>query len=258
MNRMRFRDKVVIVTGGAMGIGAAACESFAKEGAKLVIADINEAGQGLSDRLSSAGLDTMFIKTDVTREYQVIDLINKTVEKHGRLDIMCANAGIMLPQLPNEWTESDADQTLAVNVKGVLFCDKYAVEQMLKQEKINDVRGVIVNTGSTASFVARPNNQLYIASKGAVKTLTQSYALGYATEGIRINCFCPGGIITPLMEEVIKARGEEVRAYLATLHPIGRTGTPQEAANAMLFLASEESSFITGACLSVDGGLTTE
>ncbi len=260
MNRDRFQDKVVIVTGGSRGIGAAACTSFAKEGAKLVIADIlAEQGKKLSDELNSQGYKTIFIKTDVSQEQEIIDLIDNTVEKYGRLDVMCANAAIIVPGLPNEWDNDALERYLDVNIKGVLWSDKHAIAQMMKQDRVNGSRGSIVNTGSMGSLVAtRPNSQLYFTTKGAVRMATLSYAVGCAADGIRVNCLCPGGIRTEMVEAAIQLRGEEWLRNMEASHPLGRMGTMQEAANCMLFLASDEASFVTGICLSVDGGYTAE
>ncbi len=247
---MRFVDKVVIVTGGAHGIGEADVVSFVQEGARVVIADIDEvAGEGLSDRLNSEGFDTLFVRADVTDEDQIIDLINKTVDKYGKLDVMVANAGISGPYgLPAEQSEKDLDQIYNINIKGVYLSNKHAINQMLKQ----GTPGSIVNMGSIESFIARPNTAPYNATKGAVKLLTQSIALAYAPNGIRCNSVCPGVILTPLVERLTQSA--EHRQRMIDLHPLGRLGTPQEVAKAVLFLASDDSSFITGSCLTVDGG----
>ncbi len=245
---MRFKDKVVIVTGGAMGIGKAICESFAREGAKVVIGDINEVGQAVSDELNSQGLDTFFVSVDVAKEVQVKSLIEATVNKYGKLDIMCANAGVTKFGLPLDHEEKDIDYLLDVNVKGVFFSDKYAVEQMLKQGH----GGIIINSGSIGSFTGRALTPFYTATKGAVKLLTQSFAKAYSSDGIRVNAVCPGGIETEMISKLIQ--NDEHRARVVADHPIGRLGTPQEAANIFMFLASEESSYMIGHTLIVDGG----
>ncbi len=245
----RFENKVAIVTGGAQGIGASACELFAKEGAKVVVADIKNEGQAFSDKLNSMGLDSVFYKVDVTKEQEVKGLIEFAVEKYGKLDIMCANAGIMQYSDPLEQGSEVFDLTFDVNVKGVFYCDKYAIRQMLSQES----RGNIINTASSATFVARPSALAYSASKAAVKQITEGLAKIYSAEGIRINSLCPGTTET----DIIKVAFEDNKAlydYSVSLHPIRRHGQPHEIANAMLFLASEEASFITGTTLLVDGG----
>ncbi len=248
--RNRFIDKVVIVTGGAHGIGEADVVSFVQEGAKVVIADIDEvAGKGLSDRLNTEGFDTLFVKADVTVEDQVSDLIEKTVEKYGKLDVMVANAGIGGTYAPPvDQTVEDLDLIYNINIKGVFLCNKHAAKQMLKQ----GTPGSIVNMGSIESILARPNTTPYNATKGAVKLMTQSFARAYAANGIRCNAVGPGVILTPMVEKLTQSPAH--RQMMIDLHPLGRLGTPQDVANAVLFLASHESAFITGTCLMVDGG----
>ncbi len=245
-----FKDKVVVVTGGAMGIGETTCESFAKEGAKVVIADFNDLGKNVSERLNAQGFDTIFVNTDISKEDQVINLVQETIKKYGTLDIMCANAGIAPYKTPIDHTEEDFDKVIGTNLKGTFFCNKQAVIQMLKQEN----KGVIVNTGSLVSVAGRPNVLAYAASKGAVKMMTQTFALAYAESGIRVNCVCPSTIETPIMLQIVQDPEHLNRSR--ALHPMGRHGTPQEVADAILFLASDKSSFITGTVLMVDGGYT--
>ncbi len=246
----RFQDKVVVVTGGAMGIGEAACEAFAKQGAKVVIADCNDLGQGVSDRLNAQGFDTIYVETDVTKEEQVINLVNKTVEKYKKIDVMCANAGIGHYATPIDHTGDDFDRILDVNLKGAFYCNKYAAIEMLKQGK-----GAIVNTASIGSYTGRPSQAAYCASKGGIKLLTQTMSRAYCAQGIRVNAVAPGVILTPLIEFLTQT--PEHRQQMVDLHPIGRLGTPMEVANAMVFLASDEASFVTGAILPVDGGYTS-
>ncbi len=248
----RFQDKVVIVTGGAMGIGEATCESFAKEGAKVVIADINEMGKEVSDKLNSLGYDTMFVKTNVASEDEVKNLVNSTVSKYGKLDVMCANAGISPYKATIDHDKDDLEHIFSINTYGAYYCDKYAVMQMQKQ----GTPGAIVNTASMFSLVGRANSAGYAASKGAVKIITKSFALAHAAEGIRCNAVCPGVIETPLMKIVLQS--PEHKQMAIDLHPIGRLGQAQEVANAILFLASDEASFITGTTIFVDGGYTAQ
>ncbi len=248
--RKRFAEKVVMVTGGAHGLGEADVISFANEGAKVVIADIDEeAGQSLADRLNADGFETLFVKTDVTKEDQVISLVAKTVEKFGKLDVLVANAGIGgTYAAPIDQTEEDLDLIYNVNIKGVFLTNKHAVKQMIKQ----GTPAAIVNMGSIESILARANTCPYNATKGAVKLMTQSFARAYAPNNIRFNAVCPGVILTPLVEKLTQS--PEHRQMMIDLHPLGRLGDPQDVANAVLFLASEESAFITGSCLMVDGG----
>ncbi|KKC45912.1 MULTISPECIES: SDR family NAD(P)-dependent oxidoreductase [Paenibacillus] len=241
---MRFKDKVVVVTGGASGIGEATARRFAAEGASVVIADFSEHGQAVADSLE-AGL---FVRTDVTREDQVQAMVEQTVAKFGRLDILFANAGIA-HDAPADKLASDAWQkTIDINLSGVFLCGKYALQQMLKQGG----GGAIVNCGSIHSHVGKAGVTAYAAAKGGVKLLTQSMAADYAGKGIRVNAVCPGYIDTPL----IGGRSEAVTDHLVGLHPMGRLGKPEEVAAAVLFLASDDASFVTGASLLVDGGYT--
>ncbi len=241
----RFLDKIIIITGGASGIGSACTESFLKEGAKVVIADMDPKGQSYSDSLNAQGYDTMFVQTNVTVEEDVKALVDKTVERYGRLDIMFANAGIGIDGPLAEITKQQWDATIGVNLTGVFLSDKYAIIQMLKQGG-----GVIVNTGSVHSIVGQVGITAYCAAKGGVRLLSTTGALCYAQDNIRINTVCPGYIETPLL----KNADESTRKFWEDMHPIGRMGTAQEVANAMLFLASDDASFVSGAILTVDGG----
>ncbi|HWO76428.1 MAG TPA: SDR family NAD(P)-dependent oxidoreductase [Bacillus sp. (in: firmicutes)] len=245
----RFRNKTVIVTGGASGIGEAAARLFASEGGKVVISDMSEKGKDLSDSLNSEGYETAFIKTDVTNEEDVKHLVNSTVEKYGSLDVLFANAGIGGMSLVHETDFSAWKKIIDVNLHGVFLCNKYAIAQMLKQE----TGGAIVNNDSIHGVVGKAGVGAYSAAKGGVKLLTQSATAEYASKGIRINNVNPGYIDTPLLADL----PEEMRQELIRLHPIGRLGKPEEVAKAVAFLASDDASFITGASLLVDGGYTS-
>ncbi|MGG6313933.1 SDR family NAD(P)-dependent oxidoreductase [Paenibacillus macerans] len=245
---MRFQQKVVIVTGGASGIGAATARLFAEEGAKVVITDLSGEGQALADELTKSGLTACFIKTDVTQEDEVMHMVEKTVERYGQLDILFANAGVGSDGPADQLSFEDWKLTVDVNLSGVFLCNKYAVKQMLSQGN----GGAIVNCGSVHSHVGKARVTAYAAAKGGVKMLTQSSAVAYATRNIRVNAVCPGYIDTPLINQL----GEEVKDYLVGLHPAGRLGTSEEVAKAVLFLASDDASFITGTSLMVDGGYT--
>ncbi|GGG07600.1 SDR family NAD(P)-dependent oxidoreductase [Paenibacillus aceti] len=245
---MRFENKVAIVTGGASGIGEATVRLFAAEGAKVVIADFSDRGQTVSDELNGQGFDTLFVKTNVTSEQDVIHMVERTVEKFGKLDILYANAGIAKDAPADQLSFEDWKRTIDINLTGVFLCDKYAIKQMLAQ----GTGGAIVNTGSIHSHVGKSRVTAYASAKGGVKLLTQSLSADYATQGIRINAVCPGYIDTPL----IQGRTEEITKHLVGLHPMGRLGKPEEVAKAVLFLASDDASFITGTSLLVDGGYT--
>lgn len=244
---MRFKDKVVIVTGGASGIGEASVRAFAREGAKVVIADFADHGQALADEL---GADkALFIKIDVTDSEAVQAMITKTVTKFGRLDVMFANAGIAADGPIDELEESAWQRTIDINLGGVYLCDKYAIQQFLKQGG-----GVIVNCGSIHSHVGKRGVTAYAAAKGGVKLLTQTLGIEYGAQGIRVNAVCPGYIDTPLLSHI----PDDAKEKLVALHPMGRLGRAEEVANAVLFLASDEASFVTGSSLMVDGGYTAQ
>ncbi|UYZ00722.1 SDR family oxidoreductase [Peribacillus frigoritolerans] len=245
---MKLENKVAIVTGGASGIGASTAQLFAEEGAKVVIADFADHGRAVSEELNGKGYDTLFVKTDVTNENNVKNMIEETVNKYGKLDIMFANAGIARDGNIHELSYEQWQKTIDINLSGVFLSDKYAIEQMQKQS----TGGAIVNTGSIHSHAGKPGVTAYSAAKGGVKLLTQTLGATYAKDGIRVNAVCPGYIDTPLIAE---AQGE-IRQGLIDLHPIGRLGRAEEVAKAVLFLASDDASFVTGTSLIVDGGYT--
>ena len=247
---MSFNNKVVIVTGGASGIGLATVASFCKKGAKVVIADLNEQGQAVSDDLNKQGFVTSYFQIDVRNEQENKALIQHTVDTFSGLDIVFANAGVAIDapidQLPlDRW-----QKTIDINLTSVYLLDKYAIEYWLAQNK----QGVIVNCGSIHSWVGKKGVTAYSAAKGGVKLLTQTLAIDYAAKGIRVNAVCPGYIDTPLLS----AADAQQKETLAKLHPIGRLGKPEEVANVVLFLASDEASFVNGAAILVDGGYTAQ
>lgn len=246
---MRFKDKVVIVTGGASGIGEASVRAFAREGAKVVIADFADHGQIVADELSPDQSKALFIKIDVTDAEAVKAMIAKTVATFGSVDVMFANAGIAADAPIDELEDSAWQRTIDINLGGVFLCDKYAIQQMLIQGG-----GVVVNCGSIHSHVGKHGVTAYAAAKGGVKLLTQTLAIDYGAKNIRVNAVCPGYIDTPLLKDV----PDEAKDSLIALHPMGRLGRAEEVANAVLFLASDEASFVTGSSLMVDGGYTAQ
>lgn len=244
----RFQDKVVIVTGGAGGIGEATARLFAEEGAKVVIADYSERGKEVAREIDGIGLDSFFIQTDVTSEESVMQMVETTVGRYGRLDVLFANAGVASDGLTDQVDYEVWQKTIEVNLSGVFLCNKHAIKQMLAQGD----GGAIVNCGSVHSFVGKARVSAYASAKGGVHMLTRSSAAAYAAEGIRVNTVCPGYIETSL----ISGLPEEMLRYLQAQHPIGRLGTAEEVGRAVLFLASRDASYITGASLLVDGGYT--
>ena len=243
--------KVGIVTGGTSGIGRDAAVLFAKAGAKVVVAGRREAeGKETIDLVRAAGGDGLFVKTDVSLAADVHALVQKTVEKFGRVDVAFNNAGIEGAWIPiAEQSEEDWDQTIAINLKGTWLCLKYEIQQMLKQGG----GGAIVNMASVAGLMGSAGAATYCASKHGVMALTKSAALETARSGIRVNVVCPAVIETPMGERIFGA--PEMKKYALGLHPIGRFGTPMEVAEAVVWMCSDRASFMTGQSLVLDGGL---
>jgi len=245
-----LRDKVGIVTGGTSGIGRDAAVLFAKAGAKVVVAGRREAeGEETIARVRAAGGDAVFVKTDVSKGAEVDALVQKTVEKFGRLDVAFNNAGIEGSWSPIvEQSEDDWDRTIDINLKGVWLCLKYQIRQMLKQGG----GGAIVNMASVAGLIGSAGAATYCASKHGVMGLTKAAALETARSGIRINVVCPAVIETPMGERLF---GEpEFKKFALGLHPIGRFGRPMEVAEAVVWMCSDRASFMTGQSLVLDGG----
>ena len=244
-----LKDKVAIVTGGASGIGLATVKAFLAKGAKAVVADFNEnAGKEVEKELTGQGHDVVFIKVNVADEKSVEQLVAKTVEKYGKLDIMVNNAGIGVQKASHELTDEEYKKVISVNQDGVFYGSKYAIREMLKNGG-----GCIINTDSILGFVGEPTSMPYAASKGAVKLITKSLALEYADRNIRVNAVAPGFIESGLVNK--ESLGEFYDGLVAK-HPIGRLGKPEEIGHAMVFLA--ENDFTTGTVLLVDGGYTSK
>ena len=249
-----FKGKVVLVTGGAYGIGRAAAIGFAAKGAKVSIADINvERGSQTLQQIKKAGGEAIFIKTDVSSEPEVKALVEKTVAKFGKLDCAFNNAGIHKQFVSIvDFKSDDWEEMININLKSVWLCMKYEIPQMLKQGK-----GAIVNTSSAAGLVGAPSNPAYPASKHGVVGITKSTALEFARKGIRVNCVCPGPTRTGMNEELTETNPEIVKAMDQKV-PMGRIGEPEEVAAAAIFLCSDEASYITGHALPVDGGIVAD
>jgi NAD(P)-dependent dehydrogenase (short-subunit alcohol dehydrogenase family) len=245
-----LRGKVAIVTGGTSGIGRDAAVLFTKAGARVVVAGRREVeGKETIDLMRAAGGDGLFVKTDVSRAADVRALVQKTVEKFGRLDVAFNNAGIEGSWSPiAEQSEEDWDSTIDINLKGVWLCLKYEIQQMLKQGG----GGAIVNMASVAGFIGSAGAATYCASKHGVMALTKSAALETARSGIRVNVVCPAVIETPMGERLWGA--PEAKKFALGLHPIGRFGRPEEIADAVVWMCSDGASFMTGQSLVLDGG----
>jgi NAD(P)-dependent dehydrogenase (short-subunit alcohol dehydrogenase family) len=252
MREKTFAGKSVLVTGGASGIGRAAAISFAQQGARIVVSDVDAtSGEQTVSQIVQAGGEAFFVKADVSQAVQVEALIAKVVDVYGRLDCAFNNAGIEIEHLPlAESDEASFDRLMNVNVKGVWLCMKHEIRQMLKQGG-----GAIVNTASVAGLVGAPLQPIYAASKHAVVGLTKTAAAEYGRAGIRVNAVCPGIIRTPMLDRALE-REPKREKWIVKVHPIGRLGEAQEIANAALWLCSDSASFVTGHQLAVDGGLT--
>ncbi|MGB0693834.1 MAG: SDR family NAD(P)-dependent oxidoreductase [Pseudomonadales bacterium] len=246
-----FSGQCVAITGGASGMGLAAAQAFARAGASVLIGDIaDEAGETAAARIRGAGFDCLYQHTDVAIEADTQGLIDTARAHAGRLDVFVAAAGILgQRQMLHEQTVENVRNTLGVNVEGVVYGTKHAVNAFRQNE---NGRGVIVNFASVQSFrVKSPKASLYAASKAAVVSLTKSAALEYGAEGIRVNAIAPGPIDTPMLRT---AAGNSWPPAIIGETPLGRLGEPMEVAEAVLWLASDAASYVSGATLPVDGG----
>ena len=245
-----LNGKVAIVTGGTTGIGRDTAVLFAKEGAKVVVTGRREVeGKETVELIRAAGGDGLFVKSDVAKSGDVREMMQKTLEKFGRVDIAFNNAGIEGKWLPiAEQSEEDWDSVIDINLKGVWLCLKYEIQQMLKQGG----GGAIVNMSSVAGLIGSAGAATYCASKHGVIGLTKAAALENARSGIRINVVCPAVIETAMAERAFGA--PEVNKRILALHPIGRFGKPMEIAEAVLWMCSDGASFMTGQSLVLDGG----
>ncbi len=249
--RRRFTDKVALVTGGNSGIGREVSLALAREGAKVVVAARRQADGDHTLRLiRDAGGKAIFVATDVTQATSVREMVRACMEQYGRLDIAFNNAGITGSVAKDivEFEESDFDATVAVNLKGTWLCMKYEIPEMLRSGG-----GSIVNCSSTAGLRGGARASAYYATKHAIIGLTKSVALEYASRGVRVSAVCPGLTITDMMAERIASAPEKF-AVIQQKIPMGRAGSVGEIAAAVLWLCSDESTYVTGAVLSVDGG----
>ena len=247
---MRISDKVAIITGAASGIGRTTAILFAKEGGKVVVADKNEVGGNETvDLIRSDGGQAIFDYVNETSATDIQGMVKTTINTYGKLNILVNNAGIATRLPVVDLSEEDWDRNIDVNLKSIYLSSKYAIPRM-----IENGGGSIVNIASIYGIVGGRIRAAYAASKGGVVNLTRSMALDYALHKIRVNCVCPGFVNTPLLKNILKNK-EEYQA-LADLHPMGRLGDMLEIALGVLYLASDESSFVTGIALPIDGGYT--
>jgi NAD(P)-dependent dehydrogenase (short-subunit alcohol dehydrogenase family) len=247
---MRLSGKVALVTGAAQGIGLACAQAFAREGAKVLLTDLNEdIGRREVLKLRSENLTASFAACDVSRKDQVESAIRSAVSEYGKLDILVANAGIVHAAEFLDLEERDFDRVLSVNLKGVFLAGQAAARQMVKQGK----GGSIINMSSVNAVLAIPNQVPYVVSKGAINHLTKVMSVALAPKGIRVNGIGPGTILTDLARTAVLGNKEAERKILSRT-PLGRMGEPAEVAQVAVFLASDESSYLTGQTIYPDGG----
>ena len=243
---MRLENKVAIITGAGSGIGKETAILFAKEGAKVIVADMNEkAGQETVAEINKNG-EAFFIKLDVSKREQSIQMVKTTLEKYGRIDVLINNAGIVQDAFLSKMTEEQWDKVINVNLKGVFNCTQAVVEVMMNQGK-----GVIINTSSIVGLNGNVGQVNYAATKAGLIGMTKTLAKELGKKGIRVNAVAPGFIATPMTSNV----PEKILEMMKEKTPLRRLGEPKDVANAYLFLASDEANFVNGAVLCVDGGL---
>ena len=253
---MRFQNKVAVVTGAALGIGQATATAFAQEGAAVVIADLDQKqGEATAAAIQSNGGQSLFISADVSVEDNVRAMVDRTVSHFGQLDILVNNAGIYIQGDVEQTSLHNWERLMAVNLTGAYLCMKYGVPAM-----VQNGGGVVVNVASEAGLVGIKGQVVYNVSKAGMIALTRSSAVDLAEQGIRVNSVCPGTTDTPLVKAAVNRAPDPAaaRRQLEEVRPLNRLGTPAEIASAVLYLASDEAGYATGAILSIDGGYTAQ
>jgi NAD(P)-dependent dehydrogenase (short-subunit alcohol dehydrogenase family) len=251
----RFEGQVALVTGAGMGIGRACALAYAREGARVVLADIVEtAAQETVQAIREAGGEALFVRCDVSRADEVEAMVAAAVRQFGRLDCACNNAGIGGPALLTaDYSEADWNRVIGINLTGAWLCMKHEIRALLAQGG-----GAIVNMASILGTVGFATAPAYVAAKHGLIGLTRTAALEYATQGVRVNAVCPGFIETPLLASSGITPGSDLYAGIANMHPVKRLGTPEEVAELVVWLSSAAASFVTGAAYLVDGGYTAQ
>jgi NAD(P)-dependent dehydrogenase (short-subunit alcohol dehydrogenase family) len=249
----RLAGKTAIITGAGSGIGRATAITFAQEGAQVVAADVSPATVEVVSEIAAGGGEAFFVPTDVRNRADNERMVDACQDRYGRVDVLFCNAGVAVPKLVTDTTDDEIEHLLAVNVKALIYADRYAVPVMLAQGS-----GVVLFNASKAGLVGQVGSPVYCATKGAVVLLSKALALDYAAHGIRVNALCPGIVDTPMFRGFVEGLPdpEAALARAQTEQPIGRLGTAQECAEAALWLASDEASLVTGVALPIDGGIT--
>jgi dihydroanticapsin dehydrogenase len=252
----RVKNKACVVTGAGSGIGKATALRLAEEGGQVVVSDLNlESANKVAEEIKAKGQNAIAVKTDVSSDKEAQELIETCVKEFGTIHVVVNSAGVNIPGVFHEVKNEIIDKTLNVNLKGSMYTCRAAIPHMLKQKN-----GSLVNISSVNGIVSEPFLTVYSASKGGVVMLTKGIALDYAKQGIRCNAICPGWVDTPINYAHAEMMGglDKIYAEIDKFQPIGRPGEPIEIAHLALFLASDESSFMTGSIVSADGGMTAQ
>ena len=253
---MRLQDKVALITGGTSGIGEATAILFAKEGAKIAVTGRNQTrGNAIAEQITKNGGHAVFTPLDVRKNNDCRLAVDEILRAFGRIDSLCNNAGVFYPHTTLDCSEEEWDEQIDINLKGTFLMSKAVLPHMIERGS-----GVIINNSSGWGIVGGDAAVAYCASKGGVVLLSKAMAIDHGRHGIRVNCICPGDVDTPMLAEDARMRGMKWEDYLASCanRPLGRIGAANEIAKAALFLASDDSSFMTGATLVVDGGGTAD